>query len=120
MPEFRPSLETTVAPAETLSGTVRGRFLIGDLLGKGGMGEVYRGEDTKLKRAVALKRLPPHLRADPVYRRRFLKEAEHASRFTDSHVAAIYDVLEDKGEILLVMEYVEGENLRQRLQRRMS
>jgi tetratricopeptide (TPR) repeat protein/predicted Ser/Thr protein kinase len=120
MPEFRPSLENTVAAAETLSGTVGGRFLIGKLLGKGGMGEVYRCEDTRLKRSVALKRLAPHLRADPVYRRRFLKEAEHASRFTDSHVAAIHDVLEEKDEILLVMEYVEGENLRQRLQRRMS
>jgi len=120
MPEFRPSLENTVAAAEALSGTVGGRFLIGELLGKGGMGEVYRGEDTKLKRAVALKRLAPHLRADAVYRRRFLEEAEHASCFTDSHVAAIHDVLEEKGEILLVMEYVEGENLRQRLRRRMS
>ena len=120
MPEFRPSLENSVAEAETLSGTIGGRFLIGEVLGKGGMGEVYRGEDTKLKRAVALKRLAPHLRADAVYRRRFLEEAEHASRFTDSHVAAIHDVIEEKGEIFLVMEYVEGENLRQRLRRRMS
>jgi serine/threonine protein kinase len=114
MPEFRPSLENSVAEAETLSGTIGGRFLIGEVLGKGGMGEVYRGEDTKLKRAVALKRLAPHLRADAVYRRRFLEEAEHASRFTDSHVAAIHDVIEEKGEIFLVMEYVEGECLQRR------
>jgi eukaryotic-like serine/threonine-protein kinase len=109
MPGFRPSQENTVAAPETLSGTVCGRFVIGELLGKGGMGEVYRAEDTKLKRAVALKRLAPHLRADAIYRRRFLEEAERASRFADSHIAAIHDVLEEKGEILLVMEYVEGE-----------
>ncbi len=84
------------------------------------MGEVYRAEDTKLKRLVALKRLAPHLRADSSYRRRFLEEAEHASGFSDSHIAAVYDVLEEQGEIFLVLEYVEGETLRQRLRRPMS
>jgi tetratricopeptide (TPR) repeat protein/tRNA A-37 threonylcarbamoyl transferase component Bud32 len=97
-----------------------GRFRVGERLGKGGMGEVYRAEDTKLKRVVALKRLAPELRADAVYRRHFQQEAERASRFSDAHVAALYDVLEEQGEIFLVMEYVEGENLRQRMRRRMS
>jgi serine/threonine-protein kinase len=93
---------------------------VGERLGKGGMGEVYRAEDTKLKRTVALKRLAPELRADATYRRRFQQEAERASRFSDAHVAALHDVLEEQGEIFLVMEYVEGENLRQRMRRRMS
>lgn len=84
------------------------------------MGEVYRAEDTKLKRTVALKRLAPALRADSVYRRRFQEEAERASRFSDSHVAAVYDVLEEHGEIFLVLEYVEGETLRNRLRRPVS
>jgi serine/threonine-protein kinase len=97
-----------------------GRFRIADRLGKGGMGEVYRAEDTKLKRTVALKRLSPALRSDSLYRHRFLEEAERASRFTDSHVAAVYDVFEEKGEIFLVLEYVEGQNLRQRLRQPLS
>ena len=84
------------------------------------MGEVYRAEDTRLKRTVALKRLAPALRADSVYRRRFQEEAERASRFSDSHVAAVYDVLEEHGEIFLVLEYVEGETLRNRLRRPVS
>src|SRR5437868_15327878 len=81
-----------------LTGSTIGRFVIGERLGKGGMGEVYRAEDTRLKRTVALKRLSPHLRLDPLYRRRFEEEAERASRFNDAHVAAIYDVIDEEGE----------------------
>jgi eukaryotic-like serine/threonine-protein kinase len=84
------------------------------------MGEVYRAEDTTLKRLVALKRLAPDLRADARYRRRFLEEASQASRFSDAHIAALYDVLDEHGELFLIMEYVDGETLRQRLRRPMS
>jgi serine/threonine protein kinase/tetratricopeptide (TPR) repeat protein len=120
MAEFRPTLASSAPPLESLSGSVIGRFRIGDRLGKGGMGEVYRAEDTKLKRTVALKRLAPSLRADSLYRHRFLEEAERASRFGDAHVAAVYDVLEEQGEIFLILEYVEGQNLRQRLRAPLS
>src|SRR5712671_6486968 len=117
MPES-PSRQVAVTPADSsLSGAVAGRFLIRGRLGAGGMGEVYRADDIRLKRAVALKRMSPHLRADQRYRERFFKEAESASGLTDEHVAAIYDVLEENGEIFLVMEYVEGETLRQRMYR---
>jgi tetratricopeptide (TPR) repeat protein/TolB-like protein/predicted Ser/Thr protein kinase len=102
---------------ESLQGLVVGRFRIENRVGRGGMGEVYRALDTRLKRQVALKRLTPALRNDPLYRRRFLEEAENASRLSDPHVAAIYDVLDENGEIFLVMEFVEGETLRQRLTR---
>ena len=104
----------------SLSGQTVGRFVIGERLGKGGMGEVYRAEDTRLKRTVAIKRLSPHLRSDPLYRRRFQEEAQRASRFTDPHVAAIYDVIDEQGETLLVMEYVKGQTLRRRLHEPMS
>jgi eukaryotic-like serine/threonine-protein kinase len=100
---------------QSLTGTVVGRFLIRDQLGAGGMGEVYRADDTRLKRPVALKRMAYPLRADELYRKRFLEEAQRASGLTGTHVAAIYDVVEEQGEIFLVMEYVEGETLRQRL-----
>jgi len=106
---------TAAARHSPLSGTVAGRFQIRGLVGAGGMGEVYRADDTRLKRPVALKRMATQLRADAHYRQRFLEEAQRASGLTGSHVAAIYDVVEEKGELLLVMEYVEGETLRARL-----
>ena len=76
---------------------------------------MYRAEDTRLKRSVALKRLSASLRLDPLYRRRFEEEAERASCLNHAHVAAIYDVIEVQGEIFVVMEFVDGQNLRQRL-----
>jgi len=115
MLEFRPAVSSPQQEDDSLSGVVAGRFVIGERLGKGGMGEVYRAEDLKLKRTVALKRLAPQLRSDPTYRRRFQQEAERVSRFSDSHVAAVFDVLEDHGEMFFVMEYVEGQTLRRRL-----
>jgi serine/threonine protein kinase/tetratricopeptide (TPR) repeat protein len=120
MAEFQPTLANSAPPQDSLSGMVVGRFRIGERLGKGGMGEVYRADDTKLKRTVALKRLAPSLRADSLYRHRFLEEAERASRFGDAHVAAVYDVVEERGEIFLILEYVEGQNLRQRLREPLS
>src|SRR5437868_9624178 len=120
MADLQPTLANPMQPQESLSGAVVGRFRIGDRLGKGGMGEVYRADDTKLKRTVALKRLAPSLRADSLYRHRFLEEAERASQFSDAHVAAIYDVVEEQGQICLILEYVEGQNLRQRLRQTLA
>jgi len=81
------------------------------------MSEVYLADDTKLKRPVVLKRMSSQLRADEHYRQRFLKEAELASGLADPHIAVIYELLEEKDETFLVMEYVEGTTLRPRLQR---
>lgn len=111
----QPSANASTWQLDSLTGKRVGRFLVRERLGGGGMGEVYRAEDTVLKRSVALKRVAPHLRSDLLYRQRFLREAERASRFSDPHIAAIYDVLEDNGEAFLVMEYVEGQTLRRRL-----
>ncbi len=105
---------------ESLEGAVIGRFSVLERLGEGGMGEVYRAQDTRLGRFVALKRMAPHLRSDPQYRQKFTKEAERASRFSDSHIAALYDILEENGELFLIMELVEGRNLRQRLREPMA
>jgi len=101
--------------ATDLTGSSVGRFAILARLGVGGMGEVYRAEDTLLKRPVALKRIRPDLRADPRSRERLEKEAECASQLTNPHVAAVYDVLEEGQELFLVMEYVEGQTLRRRI-----
>ena len=98
-----------------LTGVRVGRFAIRALLGTGGMGEVYCADDTRLKRPVALKRVSRKLGADPRARQHILKEAERASALSSPHIAAVYDVLEENGEVFLVMEYVEGTSLRQRL-----
>jgi serine/threonine protein kinase/tetratricopeptide (TPR) repeat protein len=103
-----------------LTGKTVGRFLIRERLGGGGMGEVYLADDTGLKRQVALKRISPALRADTESRQRLWKEAEWASRLNDPHIAAVYDVIDDGGEVFVVMEYVEGETLRHRIGRPLS
>jgi tetratricopeptide (TPR) repeat protein/tRNA A-37 threonylcarbamoyl transferase component Bud32 len=100
---------------EDLTGRVLGRFRVKSRLGEGGMGEVYLAEDTKLRRPVALKRIAPQWRADPRLAERFRREVELASRLSHPHIAAVYDVFDYEGETFLVMEYVEGETLRNRL-----
>jgi serine/threonine protein kinase/Flp pilus assembly protein TadD len=107
----------TPPQSSDLTGKMIGRFAVRERLGAGGMGEVYRADDTRLKRAVALKRVAPELRNNPRYTERLLHEAELASGLNNPNVAAIYDTFEEGGEIFLVMEFVEGENLRQRLGR---
>jgi tetratricopeptide (TPR) repeat protein/tRNA A-37 threonylcarbamoyl transferase component Bud32 len=101
--------------AEDLAGSRVDRFVIRSRLGSGGMGEVYYAEDTKLHRPVALKRVTRKLRSDPDARRHILKEAQRASALSSEHIASVYDVVEGHGELFLVMEYVEGITLRQRL-----
>ncbi|MEO5936028.1 MAG: tetratricopeptide repeat protein [Terriglobales bacterium] len=98
-----------------LTGRTIGRFVIGARLGQGGMGEVYRAEDSVLRRAVAIKRITPRLSADEQYKVRLLKEAERASSFSNQNVAVVHDVLEEHGSVFLVMEYVEGRTLRARM-----
>lgn len=97
-----------------LCGRTIGRFRITTRLGSGGMGEVYRAEDTVLHRAVAVKRIVRR-GADENYRRQFLREAERASALNHPHIATVYDVVENEGELFLVMELVPGSPLRARL-----
>lgn len=83
-------------------------FEIEEKLGSGGMGEVFRARDVQLKRLVAIKRLHPDLAGNSDYRRRFLREAQHAANVTHQSIASIYDILEIQGDLYLVMEYVDG------------
>jgi eukaryotic-like serine/threonine-protein kinase len=106
--------------ARNLIGKTVGRFAVDARLGAGGMGEVYRARDTKLRRVVALKRVAAHLCVNENSRERLWKEALCASRLNDPHIAAIHDAFEDRGEIFLVMEYVEGQSLRDRMREPMT
>ena len=90
-------------------------YRIGQRLGAGGMGEVYRAEDVRLGRPVALKFLPPDLKADPDSRARLLNEARAASLLRSPNIAVTYDIGEASGSDFIVMEYVEGELLSSRV-----
>jgi serine/threonine protein kinase/tetratricopeptide (TPR) repeat protein len=116
MPDSPIEQEDARRAPDDLAGRTVGRFAIRARLGGGGMGEVYLADDTVLKRRVALKRIAPALRSDARSRQRLRKEAETASRLNDSGIASVYDVFEEGNEIFIVMEYVEGENLRRRLE----
>jgi serine/threonine protein kinase/tetratricopeptide (TPR) repeat protein len=115
MSDMHDAVRTPPAAPQDLTGTTVGRFNILARLGAGGMGEVYRAEDTKLRRVVAIKRMAPRHNADPQETARLLREGQRASALHHPNVASVFDVLEEKGEIFLVMEYVEGETLRHRL-----
>jgi serine/threonine-protein kinase len=101
-----------------LSGTRLGPYEIIAAIGAGGMGEVYKARDTRLDRAVAIKVLPDSLASDPEFRERFDREARTISQLTHPHICTLYDVGEAAGTAFLVMEYLEGETLEQRLRTR--
>src|SRR5262245_20263346 len=86
-------------------------------LGAGGMGEVYRARDTRLDRTVAIKVLPSHLSSSAEVRQRFEREAKTISQLSHPHICALHDVGSQDGVEYLVMEYLEGETLGERLVR---
>jgi serine/threonine protein kinase/Tol biopolymer transport system component len=98
-------------------GTQLGSHEITALLGKGGMGEVYRARDLKLKREVAIKILPDEFSRDPDRLSRFQREAEVLASLNHPNIAGIYDLEEASGFRYLVLELVEGETLAERIQR---
>jgi serine/threonine protein kinase/Tfp pilus assembly protein PilF len=92
-----------------------GHYRVLEKVGAGGMGEVYLAEDVRLGRPVALKFLPPALKADPDSRARLLNEARAASLLRSPNIAVTYDIGEYAGSDFIVMEYVEGELLSKRV-----
>jgi serine/threonine-protein kinase len=95
-----------------------GRFELRERLGGGGMGDVYRAYDTELTRTVAIKVLASRYVADPLSKRRFLREAQMASILNHPNIATIYEIGELSGVPFIVMEYVEGATLAERLAER--
>src|SRR5262245_55850364 len=98
-------------------GTSIGSYEVVSLLGSGGMGEVYRAHDARLKRDVALKILPEFFASDPARLARFQREAQVLAAHNHPHVADIYGLEESNGYRALVLELVEGETLGDRIAR---
>ena len=117
-PSARSFLESAavIPPAEPLKiGQRLGPYEVTGLLGTGGMGAVYRARDTRLGRTVAIKVLAADVAMDDMARERFLEEARAVASLNDPRICALHDVGREGGVDFLVLEYVEGETLEERL-----
>jgi len=114
-PETPSPRENDSAQENLEPGTRLGRYLIIHQIGGGGMGHVYKAQDTSLNRTVALKVLPPHLCRHPDYLRRFRTEAQAQARMTSPYIINLYSFMELAAGEMLVMEHVEGQTLAQML-----
>src|ERR1700756_5428629 len=97
------------------TGTKLGPYEIQSALGAGGMGEVYRARDTRLDRTVAIKVLASHLSSSPELKQRMEREARAISSLNHPHICHLYDIGSQDGTDYLVMEFLEGETLAERL-----
>ena len=98
-----------------MNGNVISHYTIVEKLGEGGMGVVYKAEDTRLQRTVALKFLPRGFDSHEPERARFLQEARAASALNHPNVCTVYDIGEADGQQFIVMEYVGGVALREKI-----
>ncbi len=103
---------------ELVPGTLlASKYRIVEVVGRGGMGIVYKAEDTKLKRSVALKFLPPELMLEEEAKERFVLEAQAAAALSHPNICTIHEINEEESKSFIAMEYVEGESLRAKIER---
>ena len=110
--------KTIITPTTGLQkgSTFAGRYQLIEELGRGGMGVVYKAEDTKLKRTVALKFLPPELTHIPDVKDRFMREAQAAAALDHPNICTVYEFDEAEEKTFISMAYVEGQSLRKKLE----
>jgi TolB-like protein/predicted Ser/Thr protein kinase len=110
--------KTLITPKERLQkgSTIVGRYKIIEELGRGGMGVVYKAEDTKLKRTVALKFLPQELTHIPDVKERFMREAQAAAALDHPNICTVYEFDEAEEKTFISMAYVEGQSLKKKIE----
>src|SRR5262245_37100036 len=117
-PALEVAAKMVVQEPQSLIGQQLGSYQILSLLGAGGMGVVYKGRDTRLNRSVAIKVLPRDKMSDPERKRRFVQEAKAASALNHPNIITIHDIGGESGVDFIVMEYVAGKTLDQRIPRK--
>ncbi len=97
-------------------GKIISHYRILEKIGEGGMGEVYKAEDTKLKRTIALKFLPRELTRDQEARERFVKEAQAAAALDHPHICTVHEIDEAEGKTFIAMAYIDGQSLKVKIE----
>ena len=114
--EFSATRSITAPPDLHQPGRLVGnRYKLLNIVGQGGMGVVFKAEDTKLRRTVALKFLPEEISRDPEAKKRFLREAQAAAILDHPNICPVYEVDESEGEMFLTMAFIEGRSLKERI-----